>query len=82
VANLEHSLAFYARVLGLPTEGIVGQEFEYCAVAFFTLSGGLRLAIWAQDDSAHDTGPVEGAISPNVAHDRTQGRESRRSGDG
>ncbi len=56
VANLEHSLAFYARVLGLPTEGIVGQEFEYCAVAFFTLSGGLRLAIWAQDDSVHDTG--------------------------
>lgn len=56
VANLEKSLAFYRDGLGLPTEGIVGREFEHGAVAFFTLSGGLRLALWAQDDIAHDTG--------------------------
>jgi catechol 2,3-dioxygenase-like lactoylglutathione lyase family enzyme len=56
VADLERSLAFYRDGLGLPTEGIIGREFEHGAVAFFDLSGGLRLAIWAQDDVAHDTG--------------------------
>ena len=56
VADLEQSLAFYRDGLGLPTEGIVGREFEHGAVAFFTLSGGLKLAIWAQDDVAYDTG--------------------------
>lgn len=56
VADLDRSLAFYRDGLGLPTEGIVGREFEHGAVAFFTLAGGLRLAIWAQEDIAHDTG--------------------------
>jgi uncharacterized glyoxalase superfamily protein PhnB len=63
VANLEHSLAFYRDGLGLPTDGIVGREFEHGAVAFFTLSGGLKLAIWAQDDLAHDTGLRKTSIS-------------------
>lgn len=56
VADLERSLLFYRDGLGLPTQGIVGQEFEHGAVAFFDLSGGLKLAIWAQGDIAHDTG--------------------------
>lgn len=56
VADLEKSLTFYRDGLGLPTAGIVGREFEHGAVAFFDLSGGLKLAIWAQDDIAHDTG--------------------------
>lgn len=56
VADLERSLAFYRDGLGLPTEGIVGREFEHGAVAFFELAGGLRLAIWGQADLAHDTG--------------------------
>lgn len=56
VADLERSLAFYRDGLGLPTEGIIGREFEHGAVAFFDLAGGLRLAIWAQDDLAHDSG--------------------------
>jgi catechol 2,3-dioxygenase-like lactoylglutathione lyase family enzyme len=64
VADLEKSLAFYRDGLGLPTEGIVGREFEHGTVAFFNLSGGLRLAIWAQDDIAHDTGLPKTAISP------------------
>ncbi len=33
-------LAFYRDGLGLPTEGIVGQEFDHGAVAFFKLAGG------------------------------------------
>jgi uncharacterized glyoxalase superfamily protein PhnB len=63
VANLEHSLAFYRDGLGLPTDGIVGREFEHGAVAFFALSGGVKLAIWAQNNIAHDTGLPKTAIS-------------------
>ena len=37
VADLETSLAFYRDGLGLPTQGIVGREFEHGAVAFFDL---------------------------------------------
>ncbi|WP_207209478.1 VOC family protein [Frigidibacter mobilis] len=40
VADLDQSLAFYRDGLGLPTDGIVGREFEHGAVAFFELSGG------------------------------------------
>src|SRR5690606_7696847 len=56
VADLERSLVFYRDGLGLPTEGIVGREFAHGAVAFFDLAGGLKLAIWAQDDIVRDTG--------------------------
>jgi catechol 2,3-dioxygenase-like lactoylglutathione lyase family enzyme len=63
VADLERSLAFYRDGLGLPTEGIVGREFEHGAVAFFTLAGGLKLAIWKQDDIVHDTGLPKTPIS-------------------
>jgi len=46
VDDLENSLRFYRNGLGLPTEGIVGQEFEHGAVVFFDLQEGLRLALW------------------------------------
>lgn len=39
-----------------PTPGIVGQEFAHGAVAFFDLQPGLRLALWARTDLAHDAG--------------------------
>jgi len=52
VSDLERSLRFYRDGLGLPTEGIVGREFEHGAVAFFDLSSGMKLAIWAQADIA------------------------------
>lgn len=63
VADLDRSLEFYRDGLGLPTEGILGREFEHGAVAFFDLSGGLKLAIWAQADIAHDTGLPKTPIS-------------------
>lgn len=63
VADLEQSLTFYRDGLGLPTKGIVGREFAHGAVAFFDLSGGLKLAIWAQDDIAHDTGLPKQPVS-------------------
>ncbi|MCG5486095.1 MAG: VOC family protein [Sinorhizobium meliloti] len=56
VADLERSLAFYRDGLKLPTQGIVGREFEHGAVVFFDLANGMKLAIWAQDDLAHDSG--------------------------
>jgi hypothetical protein len=55
VDDLERALAFYRDGLGWPTEGIVGTEFEHGAVAFFDLQPGLRLALWARTDIAHDT---------------------------
>ncbi|TGU68381.1 VOC family protein, partial [Mesorhizobium sp. M1C.F.Ca.ET.144.01.1.1] len=39
VDDLEASLKFYRNGLGLPTEGIIGREFEHGAVAFFDLAG-------------------------------------------
>ncbi|WP_338453105.1 VOC family protein [Niallia oryzisoli] len=54
VDNLERSLTFYRDGLGLPTEGIVGKEFEHGAVAFFDLQAGLKLAIWNRKDIAYE----------------------------
>ena len=56
VSDLEKSFAFYHSALGLPSEGIVGKEFEHGAVAFFDLQNGLKLAIWPRESIAHDTG--------------------------
>jgi catechol 2,3-dioxygenase-like lactoylglutathione lyase family enzyme len=56
VDDLERSLAFYRDGLGLPSEGIVGQEFEYGAVAFFQLQDGVMLALWPRESIARDTG--------------------------
>lgn len=54
VDDLDKSLEFYRDGLGLPTQGIVGREFEHGAVAFFDLQAGLKLAIWNRKDLAHE----------------------------
>lgn len=52
VDDLERAGArFYRDGLGLPTQGIIGKEFEYGAVAFFDLQPGLKLAIWPRKES-------------------------------
>jgi catechol 2,3-dioxygenase-like lactoylglutathione lyase family enzyme len=56
VDDLDRALAFYRDGLGLSTKGIVGQEFEHGAVAFFELQSGLQLAIWPRASLAHDCG--------------------------
>jgi uncharacterized protein len=56
VDDLPRAVAFYRHGLGWPTPGIVGQEFAHGAVAFFDLQSGLRLALWARADLAHDSG--------------------------
>lgn len=64
VDDLEKSLRFYRDGLGFPTEGIVGEEFEYGAVVFISLQPGLRLALWPRLSIAYDTGFPEGPASP------------------
>lgn len=63
VDDLRRSVEFYRDGLGFPTEGIVGEEFEHGAVAFFPLQAGLQLAVWARADLAHDSGLPRGAPS-------------------
>ena len=68
VDDLERSLRFYRDGLGLPTDGIVGQEFEYGAVAFFDLQGGLKLAVWPRASISRDTGlPVQPPSATDLA---------------
>ena len=73
VADLETSLAFYRDGLGLPTNGIVGTEFEGGAVVFFHLKGGLILALWPKKELAKEArvsetppSPAEFSIGHNV----------------
>lgn len=63
VDDLDRAVRFYRDGLGLETEGIVGGEFEHGAVAFFELTGGLRLALWPRQSIAHDTGLSVSAAS-------------------
>jgi catechol 2,3-dioxygenase-like lactoylglutathione lyase family enzyme len=55
VDDLERAVRFY-RALGLQTPGIIGQEFEHGAVAFFDLQPGLKLAVWPRTSLSHDSG--------------------------
>lgn len=74
VEDLECSVAFYRDGLGLPTKGIIGQEFEYGAVAFFDMQSGLKLALWPRKSISHDSGltgvtpnPTEMTLGHNVS---------------
>lgn len=77
VDDLPRAVAFYRDGLGLQTPGIVGTEFEYGAVAFFELQGGLKLALWPRKSIARDAeippgswgqpNPTEFALAHNVA---------------
>ena len=56
VNDLKKSIKFYRDGLGLPTQGITGEEFEYGAVAFFDLQNGVKLALWPRISISHDSG--------------------------
>jgi uncharacterized protein len=64
VDDLDRAVRFYREGLGLPTDGIVGKEFEFGAVAFFQLQGGLQLALWPRKSISHDSGLKVSAASP------------------
>jgi len=70
VNDLEKSLQFYFEGLGFWSEGIIGKEFEYGAVAFIQLQEGLRLALWLRESISHDTGLT---IGPPSATEMTLG---------
>ena len=81
VTDLERSLAFYRDGLGLTTEGIVGEEFEYGAVAFFKLQDGITLALWPRASIARDTGlPLQPASATDftIGHNSVAARERPR----
>jgi len=74
VDDLEKSMRFYRDGLGLETDGIVGQEYENGAVAFFDLEKGLKLALWPRKSLAADSGlavtprsPTDFALAHNVS---------------
>jgi catechol 2,3-dioxygenase-like lactoylglutathione lyase family enzyme len=78
VDDLDRAVRFYRDGLGLPTEGIIGTEFEYGAVAFFDLQSGLKLALWPRKSIAHDTGLSEQPASPTdfaLAHNVSNKQE-------
>lgn len=78
VDDLERAMGFYRDGLGLETEGIIGQEFEHGAVAFFDLQPGLRLALWPRQSLAHDSGLPVGkpsAMEFCLAHNVTSKAE-------
>ena len=64
VNDLEQSLKFYCEGLGLHSEGILGQEYEYGAVAFIELQSDIKLALWSQQSIQHDTGLELSAMCP------------------
>lgn len=64
VGDLESSLRFYRDGLGLSTPGIIGEEFEHGAVAFFELQAGLTLALFPRASIARDSTVPEGPSSP------------------
>ncbi len=73
VSDLSRSLAFYRDGMGLPTEGIIGTEFEDGAVVFFNVNPKLILALYPKSALAKDAhvsvGPssaAEFAIGHNV----------------
>jgi hypothetical protein len=71
VDDLDRALTFYRDGLGLPTNGIVGTEFDHGAVAFFDLESGMRLALWPRASIAHDSGLAVSPRSPTdsiIAH--------------
>ncbi|KRB93742.1 VOC family protein [Noviherbaspirillum sp. Root189] len=71
VENLEKAVRFYRDGLGLPTEGIIGTQFENGAVAFFDLQAGLKLALWPRQSMANDSGIAAGqtgALQFSIGH--------------
>lgn len=64
VRDLERSLAFYRDGMGLPTQGIIGTEFEDGAVVFFNMNDDLILALYPKAALAKDAKVSESPPSP------------------
>jgi uncharacterized protein len=74
VDDLERSLTFYRDGLGLPTEGIIGTEFEGGDVVFFHVNQEMILALYPRQSISKDStlavtapSPTDFTIGHNVA---------------
>lgn len=65
VDDLEATLAFYRDGLGLPTEGIIGTEFEDGAVVFIEMNDDLILGLYPRAALAKDANVELGPRSPS-----------------
>jgi catechol 2,3-dioxygenase-like lactoylglutathione lyase family enzyme len=68
VSDMARSLTFYRDGLGLPTEGIIGQEFDHGAVVFIPLNAGVTLALYPRaslgiEAQIEPTDRVTGAVA-------------------
>src|SRR5215213_5880331 len=64
VRDLDKSLAFYRDGMGLPTQGIIGTEFEDGAVVFFDMNDDLILALYPKAALAKDAKVSVGPPNP------------------
>ncbi len=70
VNDLEKSLAFYCDGMGLPTQGIIGTEFEDGAVVFFNMNDDLILALYPRAALAKD---AKVSVTPSSPSDLSIG---------
>lgn len=71
VDDLQRALTFYRDGMGLASQGIVGAEFEYGAVAFFDLRPDFKLALFPRTSIARDSGlpqSVHSATEFTIGH--------------
>lgn len=66
VDDLQRSLEFYRDLLGFPTDGIVGEAYDYGAVVFFKMTNGQVLALWERKSIAADCGVTRGNADPTA----------------
>lgn len=64
VGDLTKSLGFYRDGMGLPTQGIIGTQFEDGAVVFFHMNENLILALYPRPALAKDAKVAVGPRSP------------------
>jgi catechol 2,3-dioxygenase-like lactoylglutathione lyase family enzyme len=64
VSDLQRSTAFYRDGMGLPTQGIIGTEFEDGAVVFFDMNDDLILALYPKAALAKDAKVSVGPPNP------------------
>jgi catechol 2,3-dioxygenase-like lactoylglutathione lyase family enzyme len=65
VDDLEKSLAFYRDGLGLPTEGIIGKQYEHGRIVFIKLQYNMQLALYPRKDLAWGANIPQTPASPS-----------------
>ena len=71
VAELDRALSFYRDGLGLPTDGIIGEEFEDGAVVFIRINEDMILALYpaqALSKDANITATAERLGAVSIGH--------------